>query len=176
MFEPRSRAEFAVLCNELKLVEAVEVGTDCAEFAVGFLQRWLGNTLFCVDPYKPYNEMDYDRTFDMMIAANRLAPFGWRAKLIRDFSPQAEKHIPKRIPIGFVYIDGDHSRLSVYADIQTWWNRLTPGGILAGHDYCDLHPAIIKEVNAHAERQGGLAVHIVDDPIFAPSWWMQKPT
>lgn len=176
MFEPRSRADFAALCNELGLVEAVEIGTDCAQFAVEFLQRWNGNTLFCVDPYKPYNEMDYDRTFDMMIAANRLAPFGWHAKLIRDYSPQAEKHIPQRIPIQFVYIDGDHSRMNVVADILAWWKRLMPGGILAGHDYdAALHPAIIKEVNAHAERHG-LTVNVVDDPVFAPSWWMRKPS
>lgn len=174
MFEPRSRSDFALLCNELGIVEAVEVGTDCAEFAVGFLQTWKGNTLFCVDPYKPYPEMDYDRTFDMMIAANRLAPFGWHAKLIRDYSPQAEKHIPKRIPIQFVYLDGDHGRLSIAADIKCWWNRLQPGGILAGHDYSDLHPSVIQEVNAHAHREN-LAVNVVDDPVFAPSWWMRKP-
>lgn len=36
----------------------------------------------------------------------------------------------------FVFIDAAHDYKSVKADIEAWWPKVTPGGILAGHDYC----------------------------------------
>lgn len=36
--------------------------------------------------------------------------------------------------IDFVFIDGDHSREAVAADLRAWWPKLKPGAIMAGHD------------------------------------------
>jgi glycosyltransferase involved in cell wall biosynthesis len=33
------------------------------------------------------------------------------------------------------YIDADHRYESVVSDIQAWWPKVRPGGILSGHDY-----------------------------------------
>jgi predicted O-methyltransferase YrrM len=35
----------------------------------------------------------------------------------------------------FIFIDGDHRKDHVRADIAAWRPKLKPGGILAGHDY-----------------------------------------
>ena len=37
--------------------------------------------------------------------------------------------------VDFCFIDGDHSYASVTADLGTWWPKIRPGGIIAGHDY-----------------------------------------
>ena len=37
--------------------------------------------------------------------------------------------------LDFVYIDGRHDYESVLADLESWWPKLRPGGIFAGHDY-----------------------------------------
>ena len=34
-----------------------------------------------------------------------------------------------------IYIDGDHSFSGVFSDIQNYYSKLKPGGILSGHDY-----------------------------------------
>jgi hypothetical protein len=34
-----------------------------------------------------------------------------------------------------VFIDGDHHYENVHRDIETWKERLAPGGLLCGHDY-----------------------------------------
>jgi predicted O-methyltransferase YrrM len=35
----------------------------------------------------------------------------------------------------FVFIDADHSYEAVKADIEAWYPKVRPGGMLAGHDY-----------------------------------------
>ena len=37
--------------------------------------------------------------------------------------------------IAFCFIDADHSYESVTADLNAWWPKVRPGGMLAGHDY-----------------------------------------
>ena len=37
--------------------------------------------------------------------------------------------------LDFVYIDGNHDFLNVTQDINAWFKKVRPGGILAGHDY-----------------------------------------
>lgn len=35
----------------------------------------------------------------------------------------------------FVYLDANHRYESVISDIEAWWPKLKPSGILCGHDY-----------------------------------------
>jgi cephalosporin hydroxylase len=37
--------------------------------------------------------------------------------------------------LDFVFIDGDHEKSAVLADIAAWLPKIKPGGLLAGHDY-----------------------------------------
>jgi predicted O-methyltransferase YrrM len=49
--------------------------------------------------------------------------------------------------LDFVFIDADHVYESVKRDIIAWLPKIKPGGIIAGHDYCDVHPGVIQAVN-----------------------------
>ncbi len=35
----------------------------------------------------------------------------------------------------FIYLDANHSTPAVRADLEAWWPKLKPGGIISGHDY-----------------------------------------
>ena len=37
----------------------------------------------------------------------------------------------------FIYLDALHTHEAVKTEIFTWWKKVRPGGILAGHDYCN---------------------------------------
>lgn len=37
--------------------------------------------------------------------------------------------------VDFCFIDADHTPHVVLSDIQRWWPKIKPGGILGGHDY-----------------------------------------
>jgi hypothetical protein len=39
--------------------------------------------------------------------------------------------------LAFVYIDGNHYFEGVSQDIQLYWPKVMPGGIIAGHDFTD---------------------------------------
>lgn len=164
-----TRAELADLCNDLNLIRAVEVGTDRGLFAWDFLARWRGEMLWCVDSYEPYPEMPYDRRGDLAIAANVLAPYADRVKIVVASSIEAARIMgpwPQ-----FVYIDGAHAYDAVRADIAVWWDVLIPGGILSGHDFDQEHADVMRAVTEFADANG-LTVQLTQD---APaSWWVQK--
>ncbi len=42
----------------------------------------------------------------------------------------------------FIFIDGDHYAQSVKHDIEKALTMIKPGGIIAGHDYCDVWPEV----------------------------------
>lgn len=172
----RTRAHFAYLCNDLGIVRAVEVGTDRGLFAEEFLHRWKGEILICVDHWAPYKEMPYDRSADMMMAVQLLAPFRTRVKLARGESVKLARPIGGHYRPGFIYIDGDHAADAVRADLRAWWPYLQPGGILAGHDYMPPeYDSVVQAVDAFAAEQG-IEVNVTDDLNEYRSWWMVKPS
>jgi predicted O-methyltransferase YrrM len=55
--------------------------------------------------------------------------------------------------LDFVFIDGDHSRAAVLADIAAWLPTLRPGGLLAGHDYKMTGQAHLRGVTEAVEAR-----------------------
>jgi len=47
----------------------------------------------------------------------------------------------------FAFIDAGHSYEQVTADIEAWWPKIRPGGILAGHDYEQGWPEVCRAVD-----------------------------
>jgi predicted O-methyltransferase YrrM len=73
--------------------------------------------------------------------------------------------------VDFVFIDADHSREAVLADIRAWLPKMRPGGVLAGHDYCrdDVSGAVHELLGKDNIR----VHHILDQNI--PSWVYDVP-
>ena len=69
-------------------------------------------------------------------------------------------------PVHFLFVDGAHDREGVYGDIAGWAGKVTPGGIIAFHDY-----------NADAEHlQHTQGVRdAVDAWNWAPTTWEEIP-
>lgn len=81
---------------------------------------------------------------------------------------------PLPTQVGFVYIDGDHSQLSVAQDIQIWWPLIHPGGILAGDDFGIQHPGVKEAVLSFIDLVK-LSVYTISDYNRELSWYIQKP-
>jgi hypothetical protein len=167
------RVDFSILCNARGYLDAVEVGVDLGVFAREFLDRFRGHWLILVDPYLPYPEIGYDRTLDMMTAVHALTPHHGRFRFVRDKSPDCIPWVLTWIkPPTFVYIDGAHDEESVAADLRAWWGVIPEGGMLAGHDWDDLHPGVVAAVERFA-RERGLVVRLTHE-TRAPSYYMYK--
>ena len=171
-----NRLQFADLCTARGIRRAVEVGTDRGLFAEPFLARWtIGEILVCVDPWGPYDAMPFDRTPDLLIAAQLLAPFRSRVRLLRMTSLEAARQLPG-LPYhspGFVYLDGNHDHAAITEDLHAWWPLVVPGGILAGHDYTPECDGVRRAVDAFADRYQR-EVRLTRDLNESQSWWLEK--
>lgn len=49
--------------------------------------------------------------------------------------------------LDFIFIDAAHDYVSVKKDILAWLPKLKKDGVIAGHDYTDDHPGVIKAVD-----------------------------
>lgn len=170
MIDVDHRSKFADLCNDLGITQAVEIGTDCGEFAVEFLDHWRGHALLCVDNYTTYDDFPWNREGDKMMAVFVLARRFPRCRLLVEDSVRAASFVTQDWP-QFVYLDGCHKYEAVRADIGAWWSRLAPGGILSGHDYDNIHPGVIQAVNEFSASEG---LHLQCTKEDAPSWYVFK--
>lgn len=168
------RVDFPLLCNARGVRVAVEVGTDRGVFARQFMERFKGDELVCIDPYCQYEELPACRDIDRMMAVMALMPWHGRVRFYQTTSTDAAANFPWWLKdrIDFVYVDAEHTFDEAYSDIATWWELLTPQGILAGHDYDITHSGVMKAVDQFA-KENDLVVRIVagDSP---ESWYIYK--
>lgn len=132
------RDNLGVFLNSRKLLKrGVELGTHRGQFAVSILRRWRGERLYCVDHWEPYDDSDpasciSDREEDFHAARSILAKFP-EAVLVRKESLQAANDF-NDLSLDFVYIDACHQYRAVKRDLEIWWPKIKPGGLLMGHD------------------------------------------
>ena len=176
MIKPVHRNMFPLYCQSLGLSgPAVEVGVAAGEYAAAVLPLWHDRYVmvdrWChVDGYDdvmngPDEEHEIRYRQSMAVAAQH----GERVSVLRmDSVAAAETFADKSL--AWVYLDGDHSLDGVVRDLQAWWPKVKPGGILSGHDYYDRPPfrvrtALTRFVNGPCG--------ITHEP--SPSWWVIVP-
>lgn len=49
--------------------------------------------------------------------------------------------------LDFVFIDADHSYEGCKRDIEAWYPKVRDGGLIAGHDYSDKWPTVMRAVD-----------------------------
>jgi hypothetical protein len=54
--------------------------------------------------------------------------------------------------LDFVYIDGDHSYEGCKSDLAFAKTKIKTGGIIAGHDYCDMFTGVMDAVDEFAAK------------------------
>ncbi|HUE96342.1 MAG TPA: FkbM family methyltransferase [Longimicrobiaceae bacterium] len=141
-----TRDELPLLLNARQLFGCgVEVGVKEGEFSAHLLTTWHGSHLISVDPWLSdeagayvdianVSQNQHDHFHQTTVA--RLQPFGARSTIWRSTSLDASGRIPRH-SLDFVYLDARHDYASVLEDLEAWYDKVRPGGILAGHDYLD---------------------------------------
>jgi hypothetical protein len=179
------RASFEFALKNFKINSAVEVGVYEGENAESMLRQAVG-FLHLVDPYKAHvnNGIDTDRpTYPVTqedmdraraLALRRLSPYAGRFRLLEKASVEASQDF-ENDSIDFIYVDSIHSYEQVKKDIETWFPKVRPGGILGGHDYAmGSHPwevgyvGLMRAVDEFA-REKGLRLYAV-----GADWWVVK--
>jgi predicted O-methyltransferase YrrM len=129
--------------------------------------------LFCIDPYLPYDDGlgglgEFDpQTWNYLHikVAERLVG---KAELIRCTSLEGGTKFTD-LSLDFVYLDGDHSAVNVKKDIDTWFPKVKPGGIIGGHDAIEagVMQGIAEWIYENKDYAG-------DNRFAAIDWWIVK--
>ena len=80
----------------------------------------------------------------------RMAPYD-NVETMRAFSVDAAKEFEDE-SLDLVYIDGDHARKEVLADLLAWYPKIKCGGVLSGHDWNNPH--VRKGIKMWLEQTG----------------------
>lgn len=184
-----NRDRFARFLNSKGLRRnAVEIGTHRGYFARNILDYWEGLTLYCVDPYSSgydsgdpasYGDREKDYQEACFVLTHHISEK--RCFILRNTSEQASSKFGSNT-LDFVYIDGCHRRDSVTFDIKVWWEKVKPGGILAGHDFiCPNEDKggwgrIIQPVVLEFALTRDLTINLVLEEDNSPwSYYLEKP-
>ncbi|MBC7887144.1 MAG: class I SAM-dependent methyltransferase [Ferruginibacter sp.] len=187
VFYIRTRNELPVILNRRGLTgEGVEVGVWRGGFSDFLLKVWKGRKLYSVDPWKNFSSGVYvddmnisQKEFDEIYLDVRemLSRFRERSQIIRDLSVNASLKF-KDESLDFVYLDARHSYEGVKEDIQAWYNKIKPGGLICGHDYLDKTIGNtlfgVKTAVDEFAKARNLKPLITNKDIY-PSWFILKP-
>ncbi len=182
-----TREELPELLNRRGLVgTGVELGVREGAFSELLLDRWRGARLVSVDPWSAAGDEYVDvanveqARHDELHAETRarLARFGARSEIWRTTSTAAAPRIPDG-SLDLVYVDARHDEASVREDLEHWFGKLRPGGVMAGHDYVDgdLPEGVFgvrSAVDGFFGARGLRVHHTLGDPPWV-SWLVLVP-
>ncbi len=173
MIRPVHRNMFPLFLQTLGLNgTAVEVGVAEGNYSRVFLDLWPGKYVmvdrWChIDGYDDImngsdDEHEQRHQQALLVALKNRD----RCSILRMDSVAAANTFPDR-SLDFVYLDGDHSLAGCTRDIVAWAPKVKVGGILAGHDYYDKEPFMVRTaVNQCCNGPCG----VTHEP--SPSWWV----
>lgn len=127
------------LLNQMGAEKGVEIGVFKGQFSKQLLDNW-GGTLYMVDPWRPLG----DEYIDASNHKNHTDAYERAMESIRGLEDRAFMlrglgelivDIFEDESLDFVYIDGNHAYDYVKQDLEKWWPKVKPGGLVMGHDY-----------------------------------------
>ncbi len=186
-----SRDELPVVLNARGLVgRGAEIGVRDGRYSDRLLERWKGSLLISIDPWQSADPDAYvDRSnvsqeeFEHLYleTRRRLARHGARSEIWRMTSLEAAPLVPDGT-LDFAYVDARHDYESVLEDLEAWFPKVKPGGILAGHDYVDIDFGRtdfgVKSAVDEFFAARGIPVHCTHGPSAVelfPSWIVEIP-
>lgn len=158
----------------------VEIGVAAGEFSKMILDANPETKLIGIDPYRAYPEYgDYtlDQTFERLYTEMmKRVGDDPRFSLIRGMSGPVSDMFQDD-SLDFVYIDGNHSFKYVQMDMNSWWKKLKPGGIMAGDDYAPRTSSrydVIKAVDDWCEKYEISDLNVYESKDNPGQWWIRK--
>lgn len=150
---PAQRNDIIPMLEQLKWTTAIEVGVQKGLLAKKMLSNWKSCTEYkLVDLWgkeEGYQEPGghsqdfHDRAYGE--TRRRVKPFMDKVEFFVMRSTDAAKKMQDN-HFDFVYLDARHDYCAVAEDIRSYWPKVRPGGILAGHDFIDAQYAVSSSV------------------------------
>lgn len=107
-----------------------EIGVYLADNSLSILKTLNIDKLYLIDPFEEKLEYNYHKN-NYNISKDKLKDFSNKITFLHKYSSDAINDVPM---LDFCYIDGAHTYEAVKKDIELYWNKVKPGGIIGGHD------------------------------------------
>ncbi len=153
--------------------QGAEIGIWQGETSEQLLRTFPKLTLWMIDPWAK----EYEATAEQIAAAEvlarkRTAFAGPRQNIIKASSLWAAQRLTHSV-FDFVFIDACHDYESIRDDLQAWYPKVKPGGLVSGHDYNSVRDrhgiwGVTRAVDEFAAEHG-YDVH--SDGLV---WWFDK--
>lgn len=123
-----------------------EIGVRMGDNATWLWQVTKPDILYLVDcwDYCPNYVTVYDQLMNMHVVAELFHEElnSRRVRLIREESLRAIPYLPA---LDWCYLDGDHTKENVLAELIAIEGHIKPGGLIAGHDYMNTDAIGVKD-------------------------------
>ena len=154
-------------------LRVVEIGVFRGRFSDHILRECPDVILIGVDPYEDaatvppeFELVDVDDHYAAAMSVYSAYPD--RAELVRERSTTAVNRLDN-FSIDMVFIDGCHTSTCIEEDLRLWGLKVKPGGIVMGHDFSPVWPAVPIAVS---QLRQGKELHLGMDL----TWWFPIDT
>ncbi len=162
-----------------------EIGVWKGNTSRSLLNRFPDLTLYMIDRWKPPQKGDSWLTTEDRFAKHSAAeftdafngamkvthPYQHRCRVWMLESIEAAKNVADGT-LDFVFIDGDHSSVGTFVDIDAWYDKVKSGGIISGHDYGEGHDLGYGVADAVKNFFGTEGYEVLTDTFI---WHVTKP-
>jgi hypothetical protein len=125
----------------------VEIANSGKHIGFHAVDHWLGSD-------EPAHDADADaregRLFDVFL--QNIEPVKDYVRPVRGDSATAAAEFADE-SVDFVYVDAEHTFAGVSRDMDAWWPKLKPGGVMAGDDWCFKEPGTRERGVRRAVRE-----------------------
>lgn len=149
------RRELGILFRDLGYQRGAEIGVWRGEYSAYLCQTIQGLHLTCVDPWCQYGGYVDPKNQAARLedayqqACATLSPYD--CDIMRMASNKAARLVPDG-SLDFCYIDSNHAKAYVLADLDAWVPKVRSGGIVSGHDFELVHRRKFLQVKAAVDE------------------------
>lgn len=154
-------------------LRGAEIGVERGDNAADILRMLDIEYLALVDIWRPFVQEGKGVWDDNICEANYqyvMTRFSDNVEVFRMPSVEAANRVDGNLD--FVYIDACHQYESVIEDIRTWLPKVRKGGLLAGHDFCDVWPGVARAVIDSVSTYGFKLEHGRNPTESVDDWWL----
>lgn len=159
----------------------VECGVAEGNLSRHICEFWKPQLHYCVDNWATIEGVTGDGNFpqewhDMNLAITKWKLYNYRhlVKYLKGPSWRMAQHVQDE-SVDLVYLDAGHYYEAVKMDLEAWWPRLKPGGVMAGHDFSNPAYGVEQAAREFAQREGINLVIIPEDKAEDAGFYFIKP-
>jgi len=159
------RDDFAIVAQQsfVKTGKAAEIGVFQGNFSKKNLHHWKGQ-YYMIDAWshRPSDVGDKNFKNDAINNANMKAAMdntkfaGDRRHVIQALSFDAAKDFEDN-SLDWIYVDALHTYDALMIDLDAWYPKLRPGGLMTGDDYGDMKDTNLVSASRWETTYGGVA-------------------